>query len=58
MNGPGRVYTDIVPDGFKVTLQAIIRGKVDARSIINSGGWRGYNGRVEDLGIRHVYIRS
>src|SRR5512141_1979419 len=40
----GKVYTEIVPDCSKATLQAIIRGKVGPESIIHSDGWRGYNG--------------
>ncbi|RMX10954.1 IS1595 family transposase [Allofranklinella schreckenbergeri] len=50
---PGRgdcVYTEIVPDASKATLQAIIRGKVDPNSIIHTDGWRGYDGLV-DLGL-------
>jgi transposase-like protein len=42
-----KVYTEIVPDVKKATLQAIIRGKVDIQSIIHSDGWRGYNGLVD-----------
>ena len=37
----GQVYTEIVSDCSKPTLQGIIRGKVDASAIINSDGWRG-----------------
>ncbi|MBL0251146.1 MAG: transposase [Polaromonas sp.] len=36
-----QVYTEIVPDASKRTLQAIIRGK--ALSVINTDGWR-YDG--------------
>ena len=36
-------------------LQAIIRGRVDVSTIINSDGWRGYNGLV-DLGYGHFRI--
>ena len=54
-NGPGRVYTEIVPDGSRATLQRIIRGKVDVRSIINSDDWRGYNGLV-DIGYGHFRV--
>ena len=43
----GKVYTEIVPDCSKATLQAIIRGKVEPESIIYSDGWRGYNGLVD-----------
>jgi transposase len=44
------VYTEIVPDASKATLQAIIQSKVDPNSIIHTDGWRGYDGRV-DLGL-------
>ena len=43
----GKVYTEIVPDVKRATLQAIIRGKVDISSVIHSDGWRGYNGLVD-----------
>lgn len=45
----GKVYTEIIPDVKRRSLQAIIRGRVDAGSIIHSDGWRGYDGLV-DLG--------
>ena len=51
----GHVYTEIVPDGSKPTLQGIIRGRVDPRTVINSDGWRGYHGLV-DLGYGHVRV--
>ena len=51
----GQVYTEIVPDASKATLQGIIRGKVDPTSIINTDGWRGYNGLV-DLGYGHFRV--
>ena len=50
----GKVYTEVVPDCAKATLQAIIRGKVDPDSIIHSDHWRGYNGLV-DLGYKKHY---
>ena len=37
----GQVYTEIVPDCSRPTLQGIIRGRVDTRTVINSDGWRG-----------------
>ena len=43
----GKVYTEIVPDAQKATLQAIIRGKVSVESIIYSDKWRGYDGLVD-----------
>lgn len=42
-----KVYTEIVPDCKKVTLQAIIRGRVSVEAIIHSDGWRGYDGLVD-----------
>lgn len=47
----GRVYTEVVPDCSKATLQGIIRGRVELESIIHSDGWRGYDGLV-DLGYQ------
>lgn len=46
----GKVYTEIVPNCTKATLQAVIRGKVDIGTAIHSDGWRGYDGLV-DLGF-------
>jgi transposase-like protein len=43
----GRVYTEIIPDCKKKTLQAIILGKISLNSVINTDGWRGYNGLVD-----------
>jgi transposase-like protein len=47
----GRVYTEIVPDCSRASLQAVIRGRVSLESVIHSDGWRGYNGLV-DLGYQ------
>jgi transposase-like protein len=47
----GKVYTEIVPDCRRSTLQAVIRGRVSLESVIHSDGWRGYNGLV-DLGYK------
>jgi len=43
----GRVYTEIVPNCRKKTLQAIIRGKVDTKVIVHTDKWRGYDGLVD-----------
>jgi transposase-like protein len=52
----GNVYTQIVPDCSKATLQAVIRGKVSLESVINSDGWRGYDGLV-DIGFeKHLRV--
>ena len=50
----GKVYTEIVPNCAKATLQAIIRGKVSPESIIHSDQWRGYSGLV-DIGYENHY---
>ncbi len=43
----GNVYTEIVPNCKSSTLQDIIRGKIDANSIVHTDGWRGYDGLVD-----------
>ena len=50
----GQVYSEIVPDVKRATLQGIIRGRVKLESVIHSDGWRGYNGLV-DLGYKKHY---
>jgi transposase-like protein len=50
----GKVYTEIVQNCSKATLQAIIRGKVALESVIHSDHWRGYNGLV-DIGYKKHY---
>ena len=53
----GQVYTEIVPDCSKKTLQAIIRGKIDVAAMVNTDGWRGDDGLV-DVGFdRHFRVR-
>ena len=46
-----RVYTEIVPDCSRTTLQAVIRGRVSLENVIHLDGWRGYNGLV-DIGYQ------
>ena len=43
----GRVYTEMIPDCKKVTLQKIIRGKVSLESELHTDSWRGYSGLVD-----------
>ncbi len=50
----GSVYTEIVPDCKKRTLQAIMRGRIALDAVINSDGWRGYDGLV-DVGYSKHY---
>jgi transposase len=54
----GRVYTEIVPDTKKRTLQRVIRGQIDLQSVVISDGWKGYNGLV-DVGFdKHLRIKK
>ncbi|HEX8072283.1 MAG TPA: IS1595 family transposase [Pyrinomonadaceae bacterium] len=52
----GCVYTEIVPDCKKATLQAIIRGRVSIDAAINSDGWRGYDGLVDVGYSKHFRV--
>jgi transposase len=49
-----KVYTEIVPDCSRKTLQAIIQGKIDIDSTIHSDNFKAYNGLV-DLGYKKHY---
>jgi transposase len=50
----GRVYTEIVPNCKKASIQAIIRGKVDLASTIHTDGFRSYDGIVH-MGYQKHY---
>lgn len=52
----GKVYTEIVPDCSRATLQAIIGGKVEVESVIHSDKWRGYNGLVDIGYSKHFRV--
>lgn len=52
----GRVYTEIVPDCKKQTLQAVILGKVALKSVIYSDSWRGYSGLVDVGYSKHLRV--
>ncbi len=52
----GKVYTEIVPDCSRDTLQGIIRGRVTLDSVIHSDGWRGYNGLVDSGYKKHFRV--
>lgn len=52
----GKVYTEIVPDCKKATLQAIIRGRVSPEAVIHSDGWRGYDGLVDVGYSKHFRV--
>ena len=53
----GRVYTEIVSDCTRASLQAVIRGKVALGSIIHSDGWPGYDGLVHLGYQKHFRVR-
>jgi transposase-like protein len=50
----GNIYTEVVPDCVKATLQGILRGRVDLGSVIQSYGMLSYDGLVE-LGCKKHY---
>jgi transposase len=47
MKRNGHVYTEIIPDCKKKTLQAVIKGRIEPKTVIYSDGWRGYDGLVD-----------
>ena len=53
----GRVYTEIVPNCQKRTLQAVIRGRVGLEVAIHSDGWAGYDGLVDVGYARHFRVK-
>ena len=54
----GKVYTEIVPDCRKKTLQQIIRGRVDPASVLHTDQWVGYDGLVDVGYDKHVRIKK
>lgn len=52
----GSVYTEIVPDCRKKTLQAIIRGRIAPETVIHTDGWRGYDGLVDVGYSKHFRV--
>lgn len=48
----GKVYTEIVPNCKSKILQDTTQGKASAESVINTDGWREYDGLV-DIGYDH-----
>lgn len=54
----GKVFTEIVPNVQRKTLQAIIGGRVSIETIIHSDLWRYYDGLV-DLGYpKHLWVNN
>ena len=54
----GKVYTEIVPDCRKKTLQQIIRGRVDPASVLHTDQWVGYDGLVDVGYDKHLRIKK
>lgn len=52
----GSVFTEIVPDCKKQTLQSVITGRVSPDAVIFSDEWRGYDGLVDVGYDRHYRI--
>ena len=52
-----KVYTEIVPDCKRKTLQAIIRGHVALDSELHSDGLRSYNGLVDVGYAKHYRVQ-
>jgi transposase len=52
----GQVYTEIIPNCKKKTLQDIILGKVELSSAIHTDGWRGYDGLVDVGYDKHLRV--
>ena len=52
----GCVYTEVVSDCKKATLQAIIRGRVAPEAVVHSDGWRGYDGLVDVGYSKHFRV--
>lgn len=52
----GKVYTRIVADVSRASLQAVIKGKVTLDSVIHSDHWKAYNGLVDVGYMKHYRI--
>lgn len=52
----GYVYTEIIPDCSKSTIGAVLKGKLGVEAIINTDGWRGYDGLVDMASERHLRV--
>ena len=54
----GRVFTEIIDDTTKATLQGLIRGHVAREATVISDGWRGYSGLVDWGYEKHLRIKK
>jgi transposase len=53
----GRVYTEIIPNCKKASIQAIIRGKVELTATLHRDGFRSYDGIVHMGYQKHYRVR-
>jgi transposase-like protein len=53
----GKVYTEVVPNCKKATLQAIIRGRVSPETVIHTDAWRGYDDLVDVGYAKHYRVK-
>ena len=53
----GRVYTEVVPDCKKASLQAVIRGRVELEATIHTDGLKSYDGIVHMGYKKHYRVR-
>lgn len=54
----GRVFTEIVPDTNKLTLQRLIRDRIVLEAVIVTDGWHAYDGLVHVCYDRHLRIKK
>ena len=52
----GNVYTEMLPNCSKATLQGIIRGHGESATVIHSDGWHGYDGLVDMGFYKHFRV--
>jgi transposase-like protein len=52
----GNVYTEIIPNAKKPTLQRVIRGKISLDSVIHTDGQRSYDGLVHGGYDKHFRV--
>ncbi len=53
----GSVYTEIIPNCTKASIQAIVRGRVELFSTIHTDGFRSYDGIVHMGYKKHYRVR-
>lgn len=53
----GSVYTEIIPNCTKASIQAIVRGRVELSSTIHTDGFRSYDGIVHMGHKKHYRVR-